>query len=222
MASISTSSDGRRTIQFKASNGRRKSVRLGKVSQRQAESVRGKVEDLANASITGEAARPATAQWVAEIGDDLHKRLAKVGLVEPRGSRDAATLGKFTTDYIASRTDVKPRTVINLKRAADAMVEYFGAKRSLAAITSGDADSYRLHLLGKGLAENTVRRVGAPVLVGDRRHAAAERPERLPLVDDPPPLDPERRSRRPDRVATLVRVSRCHTPRLAADPRKRL
>jgi len=183
MASISTSSDGRRTIQFKASNGTRKSVRLGKVSQRQAESVRGKVEDLANASITGEAARPATAQWVAELGDDLHKRLAKVGLVEPRGSRDAATLGKFTTDYIASRTDVKPRTVINLKRAADAMVEYFGAKRSLASITSGDADSYRLHLLGKGLAENTVRR-----LCGRARqfmHVALRRK----IIEDNPFLD---------------------------------
>ena len=46
MASISREANGRRTIQFVAPDGKRRSIRLGKVSQRTAESFRERVEQL--------------------------------------------------------------------------------------------------------------------------------------------------------------------------------
>jgi len=46
MASISREPNGHRTIQFVAVDGKRKSIRLGKVSQHAAESVKAKVEVL--------------------------------------------------------------------------------------------------------------------------------------------------------------------------------
>ena len=45
MASINNEPNGRRTIQFVGADGKRRSIRLGKVSRRQAESVKVKVEE---------------------------------------------------------------------------------------------------------------------------------------------------------------------------------
>ena len=45
MASITNESGGRRTIQFVGSDGKRRSVRLGKVSKRTAEAINARMED---------------------------------------------------------------------------------------------------------------------------------------------------------------------------------
>ena len=52
MASISKQPNGRKTIQFVAPDGKRKSIRLGKVSLRAAEAVKLKIEHLASALTT--------------------------------------------------------------------------------------------------------------------------------------------------------------------------
>ena len=46
MASITRQPNGRRTIQFVGPDGKRRSIRLGKVTQRTAEGIRVKVEAL--------------------------------------------------------------------------------------------------------------------------------------------------------------------------------
>ena len=38
------------------------------------------------------------------------------------------------------------------------MLEFFGADKPLGEITPGDADNYKLHLIGKKLAPMTVRK----------------------------------------------------------------
>ena len=67
MASITRESNGRRTIQFVGSDGKRRSIRLGKVSQRLAEGVQVKVEHLTAARLTGGALDGETARWVADL-----------------------------------------------------------------------------------------------------------------------------------------------------------
>src|SRR5262245_14371548 len=143
MASITTGPNGRRTIQFVAADGKRKSVRLGKVSQRIAEVVKVKVEALNGAAITGLPIDGETAQWVAKLGDELAGKLAAVGLIARRAS---AVLGAFTREYVDRRTDIKPRTRINLLAARARLVEVFGADRPLGSITPGDADNWLLWL----------------------------------------------------------------------------
>ena len=64
-----------------APDGTRPSIRLGKVSQRAAESVLFRVEQLVAAKFTGHAVDADTARWVAELSDTLAKRLARVGLI---------------------------------------------------------------------------------------------------------------------------------------------
>ncbi len=114
MASINNEPNGRRTIQFVGADGKRRSIRLGKVSRRQAESVKVKVEDLAAACITGHAPRRETAQWLSDLDNRLHDRLSAVGLVE---RRTRTTLAAFIDGYIAERTDVKDSTLDQNVRA---------------------------------------------------------------------------------------------------------
>lgn len=62
MASIARDKNGCRRILFVAPDGRRPTIRLGKVSQRAAESVKFRVEQLLAAKLTGHALEVATAK----------------------------------------------------------------------------------------------------------------------------------------------------------------
>jgi len=65
MASISTEkASGRRTIQFMAADGKRRSIRLEKVSMRFTQTFCGHVEKLNLARIMGGAVERDTAAWV--------------------------------------------------------------------------------------------------------------------------------------------------------------
>ena len=155
MASISNDPNGRRRILFIGANQKRRVIRLGKVSQRFAESVKVKVEDLVSASITGHAPADETARWLAHLDPDLYNKLARVELVKRRCS---PTLAAFTESYIHKRVDIKPRTQINLNQARQYLLGFFDANRPLRDITPGDAEEFRLHLVGQGKSDNTVHR----------------------------------------------------------------
>jgi len=161
MASVSKDGNGgRRRIMFiDPTDGHRQTLRLGTCSKRAADEVCRHVEELVSAKMRGHAIRAAPAAWLPEIGDALHKRLAKVGLVEHRSKGPGVTLGKFTADYIESRrTDIKPRTIVNLNVSRRELVRFFGEERSMGEITNAHAVEFRSAMLGRGLAENTVRR----------------------------------------------------------------
>ena len=155
MASIANDPNGTRRILFTDPHGKRRTLRLGKVPKKHAEAVRVKVEALLAANITGQPADRDTSRWLSNAGDDLHDRLARVGLIE---ARSTATLGPFIDAYIRRRSDVKPATRYTYQRARKKLIGYFGEARDLRTITAGDADDWRLHLLAEGLADNTVRK----------------------------------------------------------------
>lgn len=156
MASITREANGRRTIQFIGTDGKRRSIRLGKVSQRHAEAAKVRIEHLVAAKATGHAIDAETARWLATIDMQLADRLASVGLIPERTD---SLLLPFVDAYIASRTDLKFRTIFLCKQARGYLADFFGDRKAVHEITPGDADSFRLHLLGRGLTENTVRRV---------------------------------------------------------------
>jgi integrase len=143
MASISREPNGHRTIQFIDRDRKRKSIRLGKVSQRLAESIKAKVEALNAAQISKCALDDDTARWVSQVGDDLAAKLAAVGLI---GERASTLLGDFLDAYIARRTDVKPNTRRNLDACKARLVDFFGANKPMRDVTPGDADAWLLWL----------------------------------------------------------------------------
>ena len=155
MASITNQPNGRKTIQFVAEDGRRKSIRLGKVSKRQSELVRAKIEELIASRATGQGHSPDLTAWLDEAGDLLYERLAAVGLVK---ARQRQGLGDFIDGYIAGRTDTKASTKTVYARARKHLIGHFGEGRTLRSITAADADAFRIALSERGLAEATARR----------------------------------------------------------------
>ena len=154
MASITNESGGRRTIQFVADDGSRKSLRLGKISKQQAEQAKVRVERLVAANRVGEPPDPDTKRWLHEVDPVLLDRLARTGLVE---ASHATRLGDLGTAYLARRQDLKPQTRRFLRLAMDRLTEHFGADRFARTISVAEALDWRRKLLASGLSEATAR-----------------------------------------------------------------
>ncbi|MFG0328580.1 MAG: tyrosine-type recombinase/integrase [Phycisphaerales bacterium] len=125
---------------------------------RQAEAVKSKVEDLLGSSITGDAPRRSTSDWVRAIDETLHERLARVGLVQPREAKTQVSLASAIELFGESRKDVKPQTRLVWKQAHDSLREYFGDDKPVDEIGEGDAEDFEQHLIGQGYAKATVRK----------------------------------------------------------------
>lgn len=153
MASIADDPNGRRRILFMNRDGERKTIRLGKIDRKSAESICRHVEALASASQNGEPIQAATAAWVPSVGDTLKEKLAAVGLIE---APKRAALGEFLRSYILSRPDVKPATLEVWQQPCRNLTEFFGDDKPLRHITTGDCDQFKAWLLTQELAAATI------------------------------------------------------------------
>ncbi len=158
MASIATDKNGNRRIQFVAPDGRRPAIRLGKVSQRAAESLKFRVEQLLEALNLGRSMEPALAQWVADLTPRVAKKLARVGLIPEPEAKAATALGPFLKAYIDGRTDLKPATKIVRGQVIRDLNEFLGESRDVRTIVAGDADDFKQWLIGRKLAPTTIHK----------------------------------------------------------------
>ncbi|NBP81102.1 hypothetical protein EBU58_10400 [bacterium] len=149
MAHLSFSETGRAQIQFRHPNGKRYTLRLGKVAKRLGESVLFRVRELVAAIRTGQSVSADTAAWLGNVTPQLHDRLVRVRLASPRV--DAALpdvmLDDFVRDYIDGRAKLKAFTRRNLQQSRRMLVERLGARTPLRSITAGDADDYKEKML---------------------------------------------------------------------------
>jgi len=155
MASIINRPNKHRWIQFVSPSGKRCTVRLGQVTAKTAAMVCRRIEELLALRIAGDTMSLELATWLNSVDDGLRNKLAAVGLCEPRMS---ATLSAFIDRYVHERTDVKPATKEVWRQGATGLIEFFGPNKSVRDVTPGEADGYKLHLIGKGLAPMTVRK----------------------------------------------------------------
>src|SRR5262249_1199243 len=135
-------------------------IYLGKFSKALAKEIKTQVETINANLIAGYPNDGATADWLGKIGDTLHAKLAGVDLVPPRQPTEAPEqipLGAFLDSYIAGRTDIKPRTRINLEACKTRLVEFFGRGKALEAITAGDAKAWEISLKAR-YARGTIGR----------------------------------------------------------------
>ncbi len=156
MASISRQPNGRRTVQFIAPDGKRRSIRLGKATQRMAETIKLRVELLVAAKLAGHAIDDETARWLAELDDRMTDKLAAVDLVPRREPDPLTTLGGFLKEYVDRRVDVKPATKEVWSQVTRNLLEHFGEQRDLRTIDEIAAEDFKLYLLKQGLASTTV------------------------------------------------------------------
>mgnify|MGYP000477657183 CR=1 FL=1 len=156
MASVVDDPNGRKRILFVAADGSRKTIRLGKCSERDAERIRAAVEALVAATIHRQPVPRETAVWVCGIGHKLHDRLSRAGLVEPREHPGRMLLSEFVDGYIAQRKDLKPTTLTLFRQARIWLLRFLGEDRRLDQVTTTDADAYRAHMIESGLAKATI------------------------------------------------------------------
>jgi integrase len=156
MASVIDDPNGRRRIQFVSPDGKRKTIRLGKIDRKTAEGVCRQVEHLLSARLSGQPIPRDTAVWLTTIGDTLRQRLERVGLLDPAPA--TPTVAQWCQDYLNSRSDLAPRTLARMRDTARLLVEHFGTERRLDQVTASDAEAF-IHALEKRYAPNTVRRV---------------------------------------------------------------
>jgi integrase len=154
MSSIASDPNGRKRIQFLGLDGSRKTIRLGKASMKQAEAFKVKVDQLLSSKITG-ILDDETARWIAGLTDRVCDKLASVGLVPHRQSM---SLGPFLDAYVQDRRDTKPATRVNYGHTVRNLKEFFGEAKAIREIHEGDAEQWRLNLVGQGLSDNTVRK----------------------------------------------------------------
>ncbi len=92
----------------------------------------------------------ATAEWVADVNDRMHAKLAKVGLVAARAKTEAveaAKLGPFAVvGYMESRSTLKPGTLTAYGHTRRNLLAFFGADKLLADFTNGNADEFDSYL----------------------------------------------------------------------------
>lgn len=145
MASLSRDANGNYTIQVVCADGKRRSIRLGKVNKKTATEIRIKVEHLNALAVARLPMDTETAAWVGGIGDDLAGKLAAVKLIPPRQS---ANLGEFLNAYLdRRRAESKPATVVTLGLVVNDLTGFFGADADLRSITEAKADEFRTNYL---------------------------------------------------------------------------
>ena len=161
MASIAKDPNGCKRLLFVDGKGKRKTIRLGKMTVADAREVKTKVENILSANISRRGFDNPTAQWIIEIPDSLADKFAAKGLIPPRNTVKAAkteTLGPFLDDYVERRIDVSQATKEVWSQVTRNLIDHFGAAHELTNITEGDAENFKLFLIKEGLASTTIHK----------------------------------------------------------------
>jgi len=150
-----TKSGSRRILYVDPRDGQRKTLWLGQCSERVAQGVSGKFQDLLNAIALGMPVDPDVLRWLDKLSDEFHGKLADTGLVPPR---QTARLGEFLNGYRDSRTDLKSQTRVHMGHAIRNLIDFFDEQKPLRDVSEQDAREFRNYLVEQKLAEATIRR----------------------------------------------------------------
>lgn len=145
MASISNDANGTKRVLFTDANGGRKAIRLGRITAKRADEIRGRVETLLSCLVTHTAIDTDTSRWIESIGPSLRKKLATAGLISPRHT-SAATLTTYLGLYRKQRVDVSRGTSMNYGIVANRLLAFFSGSISLRHISESDADRWLVWL----------------------------------------------------------------------------
>src|SRR5436853_174469 len=134
MASIVKRQNGTREIQFKnPATGKPSAIRLGHGTLSHAKTVKAHVEELVSAKIKGASVADETAQWLRDkAGDDLHRKLAQVGLVKTRTIDLIPTIAEYKLVFLTSKPHIKASTKRTFEVALNRMVDAIGPELRLS------------------------------------------------------------------------------------------
>ncbi len=153
MASISVEANGGRRIQFVDGNGDRKGIRLGKVSARDAQAVKIKIEALLSAKMSGASGLDReVAAWLAKLDSKMLSKLGKVGLLPEEVASKVAkvekkpmTLQELVDKFIeevGGEGRRKPGTVAQWRQVTGILLRLMPEGIAIKDITRGHATQY--------------------------------------------------------------------------------
>ena len=154
MASVVKRPNGIKWIQFNDSNGKRQTLRPGKCSMKEANSLKHRVEQIRSYQSQNLGFPTDLVNWINGIGADLHSKMAATGLLQ---QRMAANLGDFIAEYIERRSDLATLTIRKYRTTEKRLNKFFNSSRAIQSINAGDADDFR-QWLGKSVKANTVNK----------------------------------------------------------------
>jgi integrase len=143
MASLEFNSHGgRSSYRIRAYIGsRREVISLGAFQEPEAVIAKDYVEHLIDAAKRNRLPTTATRRWLDAIPAELHKRLAELKLVEPRGVVEAErTLIAYLRAYVKERTDWKKPE--NYKQAIDKLETFLKKDYPLGAVKRSDVERW--------------------------------------------------------------------------------
>ncbi len=163
MASIGTEKNGNRRVMVEMPDTKRYTIRLGKVSLKDARAVCNHIERLANSVRANTPAPSDTIEWLSGIGDVLRSRMAKAGLCTPPAERVVVPAGEdhphsvraVFKAYFDRRTDLKKGSKTAMRQAQNKIVAHFTPGRIFNTIAFIDAKDFRQSITSK-YAEATV------------------------------------------------------------------
>ncbi len=172
-----------KTYRIRLSEGEsvsRSRIGFGGITKRQAETAKVNIENLIRAKNTGSEISISVQDWLNGLTNSVRKRLEALGLVEPKERKTEVALAKWIDTYIENRIDIKPNTKRNMLGARNSLFGFCASSMNITDFSNYDAEEFRRHMLGLGLAENTVRRRCKRV----KQFFAAARRKRL-IVENP-------------------------------------
>ena len=165
--------NGRAEVRFYDHQGNRRSVALGAIPKRAAESAAGHIQGLVNSKIGGLQAYPENVEWACDQKPRVVDYLSGLGLIQPRmpetpvaipAAPIAPTVEEWFDQFIKGRQgSVGTKTVWT--RSKNQAVKFFGKNKPIDSITTGEAITWFERMRngdskGKGkLAEATARKM---------------------------------------------------------------
>lgn len=125
---------------------KREVISLGSYSEAEADEARQHIECLLDAKDRNQLPPRKTRLWVDGIAEELHERLAVLGLLEPRSIVKAErTLIAYLRAYVEDRTDWKKPE--NYKQAIDKLESYLKRDVPLGALKQSDVERWHRWML---------------------------------------------------------------------------
>lgn len=148
MSSITNRPNGHRWICYKH-NGKRHTIRLGAVSDKDAKAFQVRIDRLIDSRRLGVPLDIETTAWLAKLGERPHANLVTAGLLSDRGPGTIAELVKRHEQHLIAK-DREESTLVNSRVLYNNLIKHFGPLRRLDAISLADADGFRKWLLADG------------------------------------------------------------------------
>lgn len=144
MASLVTLPNGFRRLQYTDGEGERRTIYLGKMNKRDAETFRSRVESLLSSLFAGSSPDREVSLWVSNLPGKMKIKLAKHGLItgveipEKIKVNTTPTVQEFFSQYVATMgKSKKPATLLNWRQATEQFLNYLPNNIRLNEITTG-------------------------------------------------------------------------------------